>query len=484
MPRTTHALAMVALALMLAAGCTAQITGSGGGAGGGSSGTLERDQMLDPWSPLPDDIDSRQRILERRAIDLGNGLGRVVYARALNTELARMGVSSRYTAVTSVLTEDDAPDSATPAASCPYVASLANDGRTSLSCRYVAERARDTAYVDVVGARASTRLPSEFDDAPDPGAVARWYESASGFGIDGELSRSIETLRSQSACDQAPTPVESSAEAGVTLGAAELRAAVLDLQGRTPRTRCDFDNAIVTPALDATLARLEAVAAASPLCPGVSPSSIDDRVRFAEAESEYRHGIERGIRDAAVRESERLFREWVCEPPSGGGGGGSGDPLVLDLDGDGIRVEPTAFGPLFDLGAIGRVRIAWTEPGDAFVTLDRDGNGQIASTELFGDLTVTEDGMSARDGLEALALYDLRSRGGNGDGRIDSADAVYAALTAWSDVNGDARVQPRELRSLEDAAVASIELGELSFRRADGAVGRAADLLLDWVPVR
>lgn len=443
-----------------------------------SSSLATGPEMLDPWRALPDDTALRDSILTRRAIDLGNSLGRTVFSRAMNSELARAGVSTRYEPVPSVMMPDDTEAAApAPSGSCPYVEALANDGLTNLSCRYLAERARDEAYVDVVVELDARPLPIEFEASSNIAAVQGWYETASDFGIDGELTRAIEGLRANRACDQAPSPVESSFEAGVALGRQAIGDAVRAQQAITDRRRCDFDAAIVRPSLTATLASVGAILEANALCPGVSPVGLDEQVRFAEARHEYGRGLERGIAEGSVRESERLFREWVCTPPVPSVP--SGDPLVLDLDGDGIRIEPVGFGPMFDFGTAGRVQTAWTEPGDAFVVLDRDRNGSIVATELFGDVTVTEDGMMARDGIAALALYDAASRGGNGDGHIDAADVVYASLSAWTDLDGDAVAAPGELRTLEEAGVTAIDLDALSFQTAEGRTGLAADLVFE-----
>ncbi|TFZ01468.1 putative Ig domain-containing protein [Ramlibacter rhizophilus] len=161
------------------------------------------------------------------------------------------------------------------------------------------------------------------------------------------------------------------------------------------------------------------------------------------------------------------------------------DPLVLDLDGDGIETTPIDDTPtLFDHNADGILTATgWIAPDDALVVLDLDGNGRIDSgRELFGDNTRLPDGTLARDGFEALAQHDA-----NGDGRIDAADPVYGRLQLWRDVNGDGVSQSGELSALADSGIASINavgtphtqaLGHgntqvLSggFTRTDGGVG-------------
>ena len=63
------------------------------------------------------------------------------------------------------------------------------------------------------------------------------------------------------------------------------------------------------------------------------------------------------------------------------------DPLVLDLDGDGLELTAiTAVGPSFDVdGDEFAERTGWVAPDDGFLALDRDGNDTIDDiSELFG----------------------------------------------------------------------------------------------------
>ncbi len=131
------------------------------------------------------------------------------------------------------------------------------------------------------------------------------------------------------------------------------------------------------------------------------------------------------------------------------------DPLVLDLDGDGIDAVGIAGNSpiLFDHDADGvRTGTGWIKPDDGFVVLDRDGNGLIDSgRELFGDETLLANGSKAPNGYAALAQHDS-----NGDGRIDSADAVYGQLRIWQDANQDGISQTGELHHLAELGIASI----------------------------
>ena len=88
------------------------------------------------------------------------------------------------------------------------------------------------------------------------------------------------------------------------------------------------------------------------------------------------------------------------------------DPLTFDLDGDGL--ETVGIDPnnpiLFDHDADGiRTASGWVSADDAFLVLDRDGNGTIDDgTELFGNSTPLDAGGTAVDGFDALARRDRR----------------------------------------------------------------------------
>lgn len=147
-----------------------------------------------------------------------------------------------------------------------------------------------------------------------------------------------------------------------------------------------------------------------------------------------------------------------------------GDPLILDLAGDGLNLTSVFDGVLFDLRGHGiKRRMGWTarNSDDAWLALDRNGNGTIDNgLELFSD--VAEQAPSSEpNGFLALAVFDQPSKGGNGDGRIDAADRGFASLVVWQDRNHDGISQPAELTALAATGVRSIDLDYSASGRHD-----------------
>lgn len=140
---------------------------------------------------------------------------------------------------------------------------------------------------------------------------------------------------------------------------------------------------------------------------------------------------------------------------------GAGSPVLIDVTGNGIDLSAADAGVDFDLDGDGvKNRLGWTLAGsdDAWLALDRDGNGVVDSgLELFGNYTPQPEA-SNKNGFLALAEFDLIANGGNGDGIIDQQDAVFESLRLWQDKNHNGMSEADELHTLASLQIEALEL--------------------------
>ena len=140
------------------------------------------------------------------------------------------------------------------------------------------------------------------------------------------------------------------------------------------------------------------------------------------------------------------------------------DPLILDIDGDGLETIGLRQSlTKFDHDADGiKTATGWVSPDDAFLVLDRNGNGLIDNgTELFGDATPLYIGGKAIDGFAALNQEDT-----NTDGKVNHLDKNWKVLQIWSDKNQDGISQTNELSSVVQAGIVEINTNKTAVNQA------------------
>lgn len=131
------------------------------------------------------------------------------------------------------------------------------------------------------------------------------------------------------------------------------------------------------------------------------------------------------------------------------------DPIVFDLDGDGIETVGLNRNIHFDFDNDGVLtKTGWVGRDDALLVRDINNDGLISSgAELFGDYTLLSNGKYAPNGYAALEDLDF-----DADGLITDADPAFETLLLWQDLNQDGLSEASELRTLRDHGISSISL--------------------------
>ena len=192
-------------------------------------------------------------------------------------------------------------------------------------------------------------------------------------------------------------------------------------------------------------------------------------------------GIPEGI-SLAERQAFWEFLRIVLKEFFGEEYTGGADPLVLDLDGDGLELTAMATGvsPMFDIDGDGFLEYTgWVSPDDGMLALDSNANGKIDDVgELFG-------------GPGASGFAELATHDDNEDGVINAEDAIFGDLRVWRDLDRDGETDEGELFGLEELGIASIDTAGVedgtrnslnivmrsgSFTRDDGTTGQVGDI--------
>lgn len=130
------------------------------------------------------------------------------------------------------------------------------------------------------------------------------------------------------------------------------------------------------------------------------------------------------------------------------------DPLVIDLNNDGIKGTNLDYKINFDLDNNGfKEATSWIDNNDAFIAIDKNNNGTIDNgSELFGNKSISNNvyaytNPNAKNGFESLKELDS-----NNDDIIDEKDKEFTNLLLWQDKNSNGISETDELIKLSDKA--------------------------------
>lgn len=157
------------------------------------------------------------------------------------------------------------------------------------------------------------------------------------------------------------------------------------------------------------------------------------------------------------------------------------NPVVLDLDGDGVELTRAENSPGFDFFGEGLTKtIGWFTGGDALLVHDVNGNGFVDNGAEFSFI---HHAPGSTSDLQALRVFDV-----NANGWLDPDDGAYSQLRLWRDANFNGISDAGELTTLQALGVQAINLhgsgggyqvagndiiGTSAFTRTDGSTGTA-----------
>ena len=163
---------------------------------------------------------------------------------------------------------------------------------------------------------------------------------------------------------------------------------------------------------------------------------------------------------------------------------GASPPILLDLDGDGVKITEYQNSTQFMTGKDGlQHRSSWAGAGDGVLFYDPDGRNAITEHRQY---VFTEWNPTAAGDLEALrSIWDT-----NGDGKLTAADAEFAKFKVLvTNADGSTTVMTLAQLGITEinltANTVNIELpdgsvitGQTTFTRANGTTGTVANTTL------
>ncbi len=176
----------------------------------------------------------------------------------------------------------------------------------------------------------------------------------------------------------------------------------------------------------------------------------DEHGRYESSRTTLVHGT---LRNSSGKEIPFSFDVPVFGPaPEPNIHNGSKKPIAIDLNGDGFHfTDIDDSNVFFDVNGDGwRRKIAWNNPQDGFIVLDKNSDGKITDFDELSFVPHKPDGQSDLEGLKAFDT--------NKDGVFSAADKDWGKFGVWRDANSNGVTDAGELLTLDSLGIQRIEL--------------------------
>jgi hypothetical protein len=162
---------------------------------------------------------------------------------------------------------------------------------------------------------------------------------------------------------------------------------------------------------------------------------------------------------------------------------GLADPLILDLNGDGIHTTAVGSGVTFNFAGQ-KEATGWVGAGDGILVTDKD----FGPNTLQGFEGLLPKGFSAVNGPTGMTAMDS-----NHDGVLNAKDAAFNDLEVYTFNNGVGKLQTLSELNIASIAVGMTEVNQVnngnlvglmgSYTTADGVTHSMADVMFQIAPV-
>ena len=382
----------------------------------------------------------------------GLDIGKELYLTQVSLALEDLGVDGGY----QILDESsELPE----VSDCPYVEFYNNQAvMTGYACEYLVDKARSEAYSKLYGTLQASR--ENYD--PDLSEEDFWFEQGAVSGLEEARVLVRMDLKAKQLCNVNPSPVKSSEEKGQIVGRQHFINSMnnwLATNGYAadypvmsdPIEVCEANESLLDPVFNDAMNTISQAMEQNPLCDDYVPTSSDDEIMFAQAQTDYSKALQVGIEDEFALAAVKIFKVVPCNVS---------DPIVIDLNNNG-RFDITSIenGVNFSMFGKRTTAVSWLS-GDGFLFVDKNSNGIVDDgTEFFG--TSSE----FTGGFAHLAIMDT-----NKDGVVSVKDKGFGNLYVWADTNYDGKCTTEEVTPLTETRITSIPLDVNQYQKVSTRV--------------